>query len=170
MKTNTKKMVLSALLLALGIILPFVTMQVPEIGNMLLPMHIPVLLCGIICGAQYGAIIGFILPLMRSILFGAPVMMPIAIAMAIELMFYGLISGLLYSKLKSMKLGIYLTLITAILLGRIAWGIASFVLFKALGNPFTWLIFMTQAFLNAIPGIVIQLVLIPIIIANLKKN
>lgn len=166
---NTRKMVLSALLMALGIILPFVTMQVPEIGNMLLPMHIPVLLCGFICGAPYGAIIGFMLPLIRSILFGAPVMMPSAIAMAIELMFYGMISGLLYNKLKKVKFGIYLTLIPSMLIGRIAWGIAAFVLFTVLGNSFTWMIFMTQAFVNAIPGIVIQLILIPIIVSSLKK-
>lgn len=166
---NTRKMVLSALFMAIGIILPFITMQVPEIGNMLLPMHIPVLLCGFICGAPYGAIIGFILPLIRSILFGAPVMMPIALAMAIELMVYGMMTGLLYSKFKKARFGIYLTLIPSMLIGRIAWGIAAFVLFSMLGNSFTWILFITGAFIKAIPGIIIQLVLIPIIVSSLKK-
>lgn len=163
-------MVLSAFLLALGIILPFVTMQVPEIGNMLLPMHIPVLLCGFICGAPYGAMIGFIMPLLRSILLGAPVMMPTALAMAIELMVYGITSGFLYHKCKDLRFGIYLTLIPTMLIGRIAWGITAFFLFKALGNSFTWMIFATRAFTNAIPGIVIQLIIIPIILASLKKT
>jgi riboflavin transporter FmnP len=166
---NTRKMVLSALLMAIGIILPFITMQVPEIGNMLLPMHIPVLLCGFICGAPYGAIIGFILPLIRSLLFGAPVMMPTAFAMAIELMFYGMITGMLYRKLKNIKFGIYLTLVPSLLIGRIAWGIAAFILFSIIGTSFTWMIFIAGAFINAIPGIIIQMILIPIIVSSLKK-
>ena len=84
---NTKKMVLSALLLALGMILPMLTMQIPTIGNMLLPMHIPVLLCGFICGAPYGAMIGFALPIIKSIVFGTPILMPNALAMSFELLF-----------------------------------------------------------------------------------
>lgn len=84
-RISTKKMVLSALLMALGMILPMLTMQIPTIGNMLLPMHIPVLLCGFICGAPYGALIGFALPIARSIVFGAPIMMPNALAMSFEL-------------------------------------------------------------------------------------
>ena len=70
MRNNTGKIILAAFFLALGIVLPFLTMQIPSIGNMLLPMHIPVLLCGFICGAPYGAAVGFILPLLKSILFG----------------------------------------------------------------------------------------------------
>lgn len=167
---NTRKTILSAFFLALGLVLPFLTMQIPAVGNMLLPMHIPVLLCGFICGAPYGAVVGFILPLLRSSLFGAPVMMPIAIAMAVELMFYGMVSGFLYSKFKNHKFGIYLALIPTMIIGRIAWGIAEIILFSALGNSFTWMIFVTQGFINAVPGIILQLFLIPVVVARIKRQ
>ncbi|MDD3414705.1 MAG: ECF transporter S component [Lachnospiraceae bacterium] len=167
---NTRKLILSAMFLAIGIILPTVTMHIPGVGRMLLPMHIPVLLCGFICGAPYGALVGFTLPLCNSILFGAPPMMPVAIAMSIELLFYGLVSGLLYRKLGRYQLGVYFSLIPAMIVGRIAWGITSYLLFSILGNAFTWMIFLTQAFVSAIPGIIIQFILIPAIVINLKKT
>ena len=95
-KINVNKLGLSAMFMALGLVLPFFTGQIQNIGNMLLPMHIPVFLCGLICGWKYGAVVGFILPLMRSVLFGMPVMFPNAVAMAFELMTYGLVVGLIY--------------------------------------------------------------------------
>ena len=98
MNTHTKKLTLSAMFLAIGIILPFFTGQVPQIGNMLLPMHFPVLLCGMICGAPYGLAIGFILPIFRSFLFGMPMMYPMAIAMAFELAVYGVVAGWIYGR------------------------------------------------------------------------
>lgn len=165
---KTIKLVLTAFFIALGLVLPFVTMHIPSIGNMLLPMHIPIILCGFLCGGPYGLIAGLTVPLLRSVLFGAPPLMPIAVAMSAELAIYGLVTGLLYSKLCNKKWGIYLSLVIAMLAGRIAWGITSFGLFSALGNPFTWKIFMVQAFFNAIPGIIIQLVFIPLIVYRLR--
>ncbi len=167
-KNKTIKLVLTAFFIALGLVLPFITMQVPSIGNMLLPMHIPIILCGFLCGGPYGLIAGLIVPLLRSVLFGMPPMMPIGIAMSVELATYGLVTGLLYSKLSDKKWGIYLSLTIAMLAGRVVWGITSFGLFNALGNPFTWKIFMVQAFFNAIPGIIIQLVFIPLIVYQLR--
>lgn len=169
MNVNTKKIVLSAMFVALGIVLPFLTMQVPVIGNMLLPMHIPVLLCGFICGAPYGALAGLITPLLRSAILHAPVMMPTAITMSVELLFYGMIAGLLYSRLKNKRFGIYLSLIPAMLIGRIMWGLASIVVFNIMNVSFTWQIFFVQAFAKAVPGIVIQLILIPAIVSFLRK-
>lgn len=166
---NTKKLTLSALFIALGIILPFFTGQIKQLGNMLLPMHIPVLLCGFVCGGPCGLIAGLIVPLLRSLLFTMPKMMPTAVAMSIELASYGLVTGVLYSRLKNKKFGIYITLISAMLIGRIIWGIASFILYHILGTAFTWEIFAAGAFLNAIPGIILQLILIPVIIYALKK-
>lgn len=166
---KTKKLTLSALFIALGILLPFFTGQFPHLGNMLLPMHIPVLLCGFVCGGPYGMMIGFIIPILRSFLLGRPPMMPTAIAMAVELATYGAVTGLLYSRLKNKKLGTYISLITAMLAGRITWGIASLILYRILGNPFTWKIFAAEAFINAIPGIMIQLILIPAVIFALKQ-
>lgn len=167
--SNTKKLVLSALFIALGIVLPFFTGQLPQIGNMLLPMHIPVLICGFVCGAPYGFAVGFIVPLLRSVMFGRPMMIPTAIGMAIELAVYGTITGLMYARFKNKKLGIYISLITAMIAGRIAWGVTSLLIYRALGNPFTWEIFAAEAFINAVPGIVVQLVLIPVLIYSLRK-
>lgn len=166
---NTKKLVLSALFITLGIVLPFFTGQVPQIGNMLLPMHIPVLICGFVCGASYGAVVGMITPLLRSLIFSMPPLLPKAMGMALELAIYGFVTGLLYTRLKNKRFGIYISLITAMITGRIAWGIASYILYNALGNSFTLEIFMTEAFVNAIPGIIVQLTLIPTLIFALNK-
>ena len=94
MGKTTKNLTLSAMFLAIGMVLPFLTGQIPEVGNMMLPMHIPVLLCGLICGWQYGAVLGFVLPLIRYFVFGMPVLFPTGTAMAFELMTYGLVIGL----------------------------------------------------------------------------
>lgn len=168
-KNKTLKLVLTAFFIALGLVLPFLTMQIPSIGNMLLPMHIPIILCGFLCGWPYGLIAGFIVPLLRSVLFGAPPMMPIAVAMSVELATYGLVTGLLYHKLNDKRWGIYISLIIAMFAGRVVWGVTSFGLFHALGNTFTWKIFMVQAFFNAIPGIIIQLIFIPLIVYQLRR-
>ena len=94
MKTSTRNLVLAGMFLALGLILPFLTVQIPELGSRLLPMHIPVLLCGFICGARYGLAVGFITPLLRSVLFSIPVLFPMAVSMAFELAAYGAIAGI----------------------------------------------------------------------------
>ena len=86
---SVRNIVLAGFFLAVGIVLPFFTMQIPSIGNMLLPMHIPVLICGFVCGWPLGLIVGFILPLLRSMLFTMPPMYPTALAMAFELAAYG---------------------------------------------------------------------------------
>lgn len=163
-----QKMVLSAVFIAIGIVLPFITMQIPEVGNMLLPMHIPVILCGFFLGWKYGLLVGFILPLLRSLLFGMPPLMPVAISMSFELATYGCVIGYMGSKRKEIS-WTYFSLIIAMLVGRIVWGIVSFILYKMLGNGFTLQIFFAQGFLNAIPGIIIQLILIPVIIRGVQK-
>ncbi|MBR2787620.1 MAG: ECF transporter S component [Erysipelotrichaceae bacterium] len=168
---NTKKLTLSAMFLAIGQILPFVKGQIPEIGKMLCPMHLPVLLCGFICGPRYAAIIGFICPLMRSVLFNMPIMYPSAIGMAFELMTYGLISGLLSEKWGNRSYrDIYAALIIAMIAGRVIWGIAQIVLLGIKGNTFTMSAFLSGAILNAIPGIILQLILIPLLVKSLKLN
>ena len=157
--------------LAIGQILPFVTGQIPEIGKMLCPMHLPVLLCGFICGPRYAAIIGFICPLMRSVLFNMPIMYPSAIGMAFELMTYGLISGLLSEKWGNRSYrDIYAALIIAMIAGRVIWGIAQIVLLGIKGNTFTMSAFLSGAIVNAIPGIILQLILIPLLVKSLNLN
>ena len=98
-KMNLQMTILSAIFLAIGLLLPCVTMNIPTVGKMLCPMHIPVLLCGFICGWPYGLIVGFITPLLRSVTFGMPVMMPNAVCMAFELAAYGFVTGFLSKKI-----------------------------------------------------------------------
>ena len=146
------------------------TGQIPQIGSMLLPMHIPVLLCGLVCGWQYGAVVGFVAPLLRSVLFGMPPMYPVAIAMAFELLTYGLVIGLVYRRLAQKGLaGVYAALLTAMVAGRLVWGVAEVVLLGLGGKTFTAQAFLAGALLNAVPGIIVQLVLIPAVMAALQK-
>ena len=153
-----KNMALAALFLAIGLVLPFFTGQIPAVGKMLLPMHIPVLLCGLICGWQWGLGVGFVLPVLRSVLFSMPVMYPTATAMAFELAAYGAVIGYLYarSKWRCVK-ALYKCLIPAMIAGRIVWGAVMVVLMGLGGNAFTWELFLGGALLNALPGIALQL-------------
>ena len=121
MKTSTRKLTLSALFLALGLVLPLITGQIPQIGKMLLPMHIPVLLCGMVCGWPYGLAVGAVMPL-----------------------------------------------VPAMLAGRAVWGVAQTVLLGLGGNGFTMQMFIAGAFATALPGIVLQLVLIPVVMVGLE--
>ena len=172
MKNNfTKHLVLAALFVALGMLLPFLTGQIPQIGSMMLPMHIPVLLCGMICGWKYGAAVGFVVPLLRSVTFGMPGLFPTAVAMAFELAAYGLIIGLVYALFRRQNMAaIYASLVAAMIGGRVVWGVVMLALMGASGGAFTWTAFMAGAFLNAIPGIVLQLVLIPVIMVALDRT
>lgn len=164
-------LVLSAMFLALGIVLPFLTGQIKEIGSMLLPMHIPVMLCGLVCGWQYGLIIGAVTPILRSALFGMPVMFPSAISMAFELATYGFVIGYLFShaKWKCIK-SLYRCLLIAMVSGRIVWGIVQCCLLGLGENGFTLTMFLSGALLKAIPGIILQLVLIPAVMLVLGKT
>lgn len=170
-REKTRKLVLSALFLALCLVLPLVTGGIPTIGNMLLPMHIPVLLCGLICGWQYGLVVGFVAPLLRSVLFGMPPMYPVAIAMAFELAAYGLIIGLVYAAVhKRGVAALYISLLTAMVGGRLVWGLAEVVLLGMAGNAFTMQAFLSGALLSAVPGILLQLVLIPAVMVALDRT
>lgn len=170
MKNSVKFLTLSAMFTAIGILLPFLTGQIPQIGNMLLPMHIPVLLCGMICGWQYGAVVGLILPLLRSLIFSMPPLYPTAISMAFELLTYGIVSGLVFTLIKKKSLvTIYASLVIAMLSGRVIWGIAQMILLGMSDKAFTWKLFVAGAFTNAVPGIVLQLVLIPAVMVALNK-
>ena len=123
-----RQLVPAALFLALAFVLPLLTGQVPKVGNMLCPMHFPVLLCGFVLGGPWGLAVGFAAPLLRSVLFGMPPMFPVAISMAFELATYGLVSGLLWRRAKHTLPALYAVLLTAMVSGRIVWGIVRFVL------------------------------------------
>ncbi len=168
--TTTRKIILSGLFLALGIVLPFLTGQIPTIGRMLLPMHIPVLLCGFICGHKHGAVIGFILPLLRFVLFGMPPLMPVGFAMSFELAAYGFLSGILYNKFRNSPFKIYMTLIISMIFGRVVWGVSMYLLMFVNDGDFGFNLFLNSVFLSSIPGIILQLVLIPLIVKLIEKS
>lgn len=168
-RKNLFRLILSAMFLAIALVLPFLTGQIPQIGNALCPMHIPVLLCGFFCGPVYGAAVGFIAPLLRFFLFGMPPIMPTGIAMAFELATYGCVAGLMYKLLPKKNVFVYVSLIVAMLSGRVVWGVARAVLMGFGKGTFGWSAFMAGAFLNAIPGIIIHIIIIPILVIALKK-
>ena len=171
MRTNSKvyKTVLSGMFLAMAQLLPFLTGQIPEIGKALSPMHIPVFLAGFFVGPVYAAVVGFIAPLLRAILFGMPVLFPSATAMAFELATYGAVSGLLYQALSNKKINIYVSLIGAMLAGRIVWGAVMFFLMGIGKAEFGIQKFLAGAFLNAVPGIILHILLIPILVMALRR-
>ncbi len=171
-KRAVYRMTLAAMLWAIGLVLPFLTGQIPQIGKMLLPMHLPVLLCGMICGWKYGLGVGFLLPLSRSLIFGMPVLYPNALSMAFELCAYGLIAGLLFALLKKQKplFRIFGSMLPAMVGGRILWGVLQVILLGLEDTPFGWEMFLSGAVITALPGIVLQLVLIPLIMALLLKT
>ena len=164
-KESTRYLVLAALFLALGLLLPFLTAQVPALGARLLPMHIPVLLCGFVLGGPWGFAVGLITPVLRSFLLGMPPMFPTAVAMAFELAAYGFLTGLVYKRTGS----VYPSLLLAMLGGRIVWGVVSFVLYGLSGSSFGWQAFIAGAFVNALPGIIFQLIAIPLIVLALQR-
>ena len=166
---SLRNLLLAAMFLAIGLVLPFFTGQIKEIGNMLLPMHLPVFLRALICGWQSGTAVGFIMPLLRFALFSMP-RMPTALAMAFEMATYAFVAGFLYSRARwQCTRMLYRSLIIAMIAGRIVWAAAMIVLLGLSGGVFTWQMFISGAFLNAIPGIILQLVLIPAIMVALDR-
>ena len=166
---QVRRMTYAALYLAIAMVLPFVTGQIPQIGSMLCPMHIPALLCGFMCGWPWGLAVGFIAPLLRSLIFGMPAMLPGAVSMAFELAVYGGVAGILYRLLPRKKWAVYAVLLIAMIAGRIVWGAARVVLAGLAGSSFTWALFLAGAVTNAIPGIILHLILIPVLVIVMNR-
>ena len=168
-KTDIKKMTLSAMFLALAFVMPFLTGQIPQIGSMLCPMHIPVLLCGFFCGAPWGMLVGFIAPLLRSFVLGMPPMFPTACCMAFELAAYGLVAGWLHEKLPKQKAYVYVSLVSAMIIGRLVWGVAMLCCMGLDTTKFGMTAFIGGAVTGAVPGIILQLIIVPIVVITLEK-
>jgi len=166
---NIKKLTFSALYMAIAMVLPFLTGQIQEIGSRLSPMHIPAFLCGFVCGWPWGLAVGFISPLLRSVIFGMPVLFPSAVAMAFELAAYGAFAGLFYRVFPRKKWLIYIELILAMIAGRIIWGIVQLILCGITGSEYSFAIFISGALLNAIPGIILHIALVPPLVIVLEK-
>lgn len=171
MKRQNKSLniALSAMFLALAYVMPFLTGQIPQIGSMLCPMHIPVILCGFVCGAPWGLIVGFTAPLLRSLTLGMPPLFPTAFAMAFELAAYGLLTGIMYRVLPKKKICIYCALLIAMIAGRAVWGTVMFICMGLDASAFSFATFFAGAVTNAIPGIIIQILLIPVLIMLMEK-
>lgn len=163
-----KKSIITAVCIALCVVLPQAFHAIPNAGSIYCPMHIPVLLCGIACGWQYGLFCGIAGPLLSSLFTGMP---PAAVLppMMIECAVYGLIAGLMMRFIYTKKTyaDLYISLVTAMLAGRIAAGIAKALIFAR--GEFTLAAWATTHFATALPGIAIHLVLIPAIAFALMK-
>lgn len=169
------RMIVTAVLLALGLVLPFLTGQLQTIGKLISPLHIPAFICGLTCGPVWGALLGLILPLLRMGLFGMPAL-PMALPMTFELCAYGAVCGLLYPML-SRKLprrlpAMLAALICAMVAGRIVGGVAKALLLAGgaiTGASMTFEAFITSYFLDTAVGAVIHLILVPVIVTALEK-
>ena len=169
-KFSVQHLVLAGLCLALCMVLPFLTSQIPQFGRMLSPMHIPVLLCGFLCGWPWGLAVGLIAPPLRYLLFSMPPIFPSGAGMMVELAVYGLCTGLFYRRFPRKPVYLYASLVLAMLLGRLCWGAVRW-LFTCFGaGAFTFQAFLTGAFISAWPGIVCHLLVIPPLVMALKKG
>ena len=168
------RLVLASLFLCMAYVLPFLTGQIPEFGSMLCPMHIPVILCGFICGWKYGLVVGIISPILRSLTLGMPPLFPMAFSMSFELGSYGFVAGILYNHLlnrifKKKELIIYFSLIISMVVGRIIYGSVMFVLMGFGKLSFSLEMLWIGTIVESIPGIILQIILIPLIVLIFEK-
>ena len=169
MISKINRLVYASLFLALALVLPFLTGQIPQIGAMLTPMHFPVLLCGFLCGWQWGIAVGFAAPLLRSVLFGMPVMYPMAVCMALELATYAAVAGMLYRVFPQKRRFLYVSLIISMILGRLVWGFARFLCAGLDISTFGLSAFWTGAVAMSVPGILLQLLIVPALVIVSEK-
>lgn len=166
-RNSIKNMTLTAVCIALCVVLPIAFHSIPNSGSVFLPMHIPVLICGMICGWPYGFICGLMGPLLSSAITGMP---PIAYlpSMMVECGVYGLVSGLMLKLVhtKSTYGDLYIALVAAMLAGRVVSGIAKALIFTPGMAMSAWI---TASFVTALPGILIQLVFLPSVVFTLMK-
>lgn len=164
----TLKTVTAAMCTALGVVLPIALHGIPNAGSVLLPMHFPVLLCGLLCGPMYGAFCGVLTPLLSALITSmpGPAYLP---SMLCELTLYGLTAGLLMQSIhfRSRWLRLYTSLVGAMLIGRVAYGIMNALLFHA-GNYSIYL-WLTASFVTSLPGIAAQLLLLPAAATAIEK-
>ena len=167
---HLKRLTVAAMMLALALLLPFLTGQVPAIGKMLAPMHLPVLLCGLLCGPIFGFAVGIVAAPLRFVLFGAP-QMPNVLYMTAELAAYGLFAGIFYHILPKRKLCLYISLILAMIGGRVAYAITFIAINLSGAKTVEALILpvVSATVLNAWPGMIIQIVIIPTLLIVLQK-
>jgi len=158
----------SALYLALAVLLPIGFHAMGMGGRLFLPMHIPVLLAGFLAGPWCGLVVGLLAPGLSYLLTGMPPTYAVPL-MSMELPMYGLVAGIAFNKL---KLNIYLALIIAMLIGRLMFALGLILLGMFMELPYTATQFIAAggAIWTGLPGIAIQVVLIPLIVAAVKRR
>ena len=169
-KTRTRNLVLAALFLALALLLPFLTGQIPQIGKMISPMHIPAFLCGFVCGWPYALAVGFIAPLLRNLLFHMPPLFPTGVSMAFELATYGVVAAICYRRLPLKHVArLYVSLLISMVAGRLVWGLVRLIIAGLTASSFTFSAFLSGALLTAVPGIVCHLIVVPLVVLALER-
>ncbi len=165
-----KNLIRAGLFMAMGFVLPMLTGQLPVVGQMLLPMHIPVFFCAFFCGPLYALGVGLILPLIRSLIFGVPVLYPVAIAVALEMAIYGGVAGFIYARIKKNSLcAVYCSMLPAMLLGRVVRCLSQAILMELQANAFVMRTFITGVFLYSLPGIALQLLIVPAVTVGVRR-
>ena len=170
---RTVSVVIAALCIALCMLLPFLTVGNQQLGNLLCLMHIPIFICAFLLDWKWAMAAGLIAPLLRTACFGMPPLFPTAIAMALELGTYGCVTSIIYDRLTKKAgrntVSIYISLIAAMIAGRLVTGAAKAVMLGVAGTPFTFGTFLTVNVVYTLPGAVIQLILVPVIVTALKR-
>ncbi len=164
---NTKRLTMTAMMMALGLVLPPVIRMIPNGGVLFSPMHISPILTGLVIGPIEGIIVGILCPLLNHVLYGMPQGTTL-IGMCFELPVYGLVSGLLIQGLKNQndKIKVYCALVCAMLCGRIVGGIVQSIV---LGSTYTLQVWIASYFISTFPAIIIHLILLPVVYFALKK-
>jgi thiamine transporter ThiT len=159
-------MATTAICAAMCVVLPLAFHAIPNAGTILLPMHIPVLLCGLMCGWPYGLVCGLLGPFLSSFT-GMP---PMAVlpGMMVECGVYGMVSGVMMKYVRTGKptADLYISMGTAMVLGRVVAGFAKALIFTPGTPAFAW---VTTSLVTGIPGIIIQLVVMPLLITALTR-
>ena len=163
-----RKLVVSALCVALCVVLPIAFHMIPGGGSLFSPMHIPVLLCGLVCGWPYGILCGAVGPLLSSLLTSMPLMAYLP-GMMVELVAYGFVAGVLMKIVHTGQLhkDVYISLIVAMLAGRVVAGFAQALIFRV--GDYGISLWLGSYFVGTWPGLIVQLILIPVIIFALEK-
>ncbi len=165
MKRKTRDIILGSLFLALAIIMPYIFHATGISGQIFLPMHIPIIIGGFFLSPMTALMVGALSPLINSLVLGMPVFYPIGLIMTFELMVYGLSIALLRKKLDT-----YYSLLISMILGRITAGLVVFALQNLLNLKLNYMVYVKGAVITGLPGILIQLLLIPIIVKALKRS
>lgn len=169
LRLRLKKLTYSAMFLAIALLLPQIFHQFGDLGRVLLPMHLPVLLCGFACGWPWGLAVGLVSPIISSTMFGMPPLFPVGVAMTFELAAYGALTGLLLKFLPKKIPYIYVNLILSMIAGRLVSCAVQFLIAGLRNTEFSFSAFWNSTIAVALPGIVIQILLIPPLVIALRR-